>query len=1021
MKFVLSLVFSRMRREKARLAFVLTAIAASSCLIVWTIGGFQALFIDATTADAEYLGRYDLKIAAKNADSENARRGGGSFGGPFALGDSSEEKAGKDAKSKPPQLGAKKGVKRGGKSSVFAFSPEFVAELSGDSDVVFCDATTPIRAFVYSPGTERSILEDADAVDEGDKPTLKRTFEAFEDDADGENLALGVDPELRRRAFAAFRATMGTPTGLGSTFWATTAAEPPFELTQGRWLAGPDSTAREAVLTERGAERLGAKPGDDLFLIVKTEKPDKSGNPGATTEYQLKIVGTVDDPLSDGFYVSTTLAQEIAGTPPVPNALFLKLRPDVDVDAFRSRWAERLAAENPNAEAVTTAEIAARKTAEFKQAQSFKYQAASGTLLAALASIFIVFTALNTSVDAQKRLIAFYRTAGLTRGAVALSVFLEAAILAIPGWLGGVATGWLLVFVCSGKTTGLNWETVGFSFLCAVVGAILAALYPTFKSVRVRPLDAIGAPEKTFLDAKRRRRQTLRFLVLATFGLAAIGADVYLVQASTLETTRRAAIHSVVGVLLLALGVVAIIPAAIRVAEAILLPILAVIFRFDPRLMRSELSGNAGRVVAVAVALSVGGGLFVSTQIWGYSMLEPFLPNRSTPEVFAAFLPNGLRPELVDELQKLPEIEKNRFLPVAVEQAAFEADSIPNANPKKAAFANVVFFGVDVEKAFYPYPGDGDKTPLLSLRFRKGDPEKAFAAMRAGRGVIVTDSLTVDYDLGLGDVLKVVHPREPSKILEYPIVGVVYYPGWQWISKTGGVRRNFGRSGGVVFANERTIIADYQLDRPAYFWFDVDGSRSYRETEAACDRLALENLRRDQADGNGVETASNRSAQTAYVKLSTRESLTDSISRRADSVIWGLSKTPLTTLIIASIAVVGAIANSVRARRWQFGAMRAVGLTRGALVRMILVEAILIATVAATTSFVFGFLAAQGALKLGRGMFGTVDPPLILPLKGLAIGFATTFALCSVAALYPAIKTAREEPIRLLKSGRTPD
>ena len=46
MKFILTLVLSRMRREKKRLAFALLAIAASSCLIVWTIGGFQALFFD---------------------------------------------------------------------------------------------------------------------------------------------------------------------------------------------------------------------------------------------------------------------------------------------------------------------------------------------------------------------------------------------------------------------------------------------------------------------------------------------------------------------------------------------------------------------------------------------------------------------------------------------------------------------------------------------------------------------------------------------------------------------------------------------------------------------------------------------------------------------------------------------------------------------------------------------------------------------------------------------------------------
>jgi putative ABC transport system permease protein len=382
-----------------------------------------------------------------------------------------------------------------------------------------------------------------------------------------------------------------------------------------------------------------------------------------------------------------------------------------------------------------------------------------------------------------------------------------------------------------------------------------------------------------------------------------------------------------------------------------------------------------------------------------------------------------LRPDLVAQLADLSEVKSDELLPVAVEQAAFEESSIPPQSVRKSAFANVVFFGVDVERAFL---GNGDKAPLVGFRFLQGEPEKAFDAMKNGRGVVVTDSLSIDYGLNLGDELRVVHPRDPGKTLAYPIVGVVYYPGWHWLSKTGGVRRNFGRSGGIAFASERIIRDDYQLERPGYFWFNESDGATYDEIETACDALALKSLRLDEADGTfdakpGKAGANDPAARTAYVKLSTRSSLTDSISKRADSVIWGLSKTPITTLIIASIAVVGAVANSVRSRRWQLGTMRAAGLTRGALIRAILVEAILIALVASATSFLFGFLAAQGALKLGASMFGTSNPPLILPLKELAFGFLLTLGLCLTAALWPAIKAGRAEPLELLRGGRALD
>ena len=503
-------------------------------------------------------------------------------------------------------------------------------------------------------------------------------------------------------------------------------------------------------------------------------------------------------------------------------------------------------------------------------------------------------------------------------------------------------------------------------------------------------------------------------MILSTVvGLALIGFDVALVNSGAFDLERRAALHSVVGALALAIGVAATTPLAITCAEAIFVPIFAKIFRFDPLSMRRELSGNYGRVVTVAIALSVGGGLFTTMQIWGYSMLDPFLPGRRAPDVFAAFLPNGLRPELVDEFREKPFVDRERFLPVAVEQAAFAEGSVPE-DARKSQFANVVFFGVDVAKTF-----EGDQ-PLVGVRFREGDPKTAFAAMKSGRGVIVTDSLTVDYQLNLGDELKTVSPRDPGTILSYPIVGVVSFPGWQWLSKTGGVRRNFGRSGGIVFAREVVVATDYQIERRSYFWFDAPRGvqLDYAATEISLDRLALKNLALDRRDFGGEARSD---AETAYVKLSTRDSLTRSISRRADSVIWGLSKTPLITLAIASIAVVGAVANSVRARRWRYGVMRALGLTRGALVRMILVEGLLVGLVASTTSFLFGYLAASGALKLGRSMFGTVDPPLILPFKGLGLGLALTLSLCTLAAVWPAIKTGRAEPTALLQSGRSDD
>ncbi|MDO5580381.1 MAG: FtsX-like permease family protein [Planctomycetia bacterium] len=1022
MKLFYLLVLSRMKREKFRLLFILLAIAASSCLIVWTAGGYESLFKEAMNEEKDYMGIYNLKLMLNSAARRGGMRrgGGGGFSGPFAR--RSSEPAAQDntpqerknkaekpsdpsaqrplewanpEKRNRPDPSKKKNTDsnsvpvpapsgRGGQS----IPDDLITAIAKDPGVILCDSNTTLRAFVYSKNMKRSGFS---STLEEKKEELAENHKISESESD---VPAGIDPDLHRKGLAAYRAVMGTPMGMGSSFIGTTAADAPYNLEEGKWIR-QNSENWEAVLTTDCAEKFNAKVGEDLLILTKT------------SEYQLKIVGIVDDSSFSGFYISMPLAEKIGGKPKV-DLLSLKLR--VSEEEFQSRWDSRLQNSAPYLHFVKEKDLARQKEMEAGEEENlFKYQAISGTLLAVLASIFIIFTALNMSVSEQKRQIAFYRTAGLTRAQIGLSILWEALFLAIPGWLGGIFTGWLLLYISRGSLMSVNKLMFVFSFLCAAVGAIVAAFYPMIQSMRVKPLDAINRTDSNLLRNSGGKKGILFFLFCFLLGGLFLFGDIWLVHFLPGRTEVKALLHSGMGMILLALGVLFLIPVLIRFTEKIFIPILAFVLHFDRRMLGAELSGNLGRTIMVALILSIGGGLFVSMQIWGYSMLGPFLPGRGMPERFAAFLPIGLNSENEEILKNTPGIRKDAFLPIAVEQAAFMEGSVPQKGGTMSPFANVVFLGADVDQGF------GGKVPFIGMDYLQGNRKEAIAAMKDRRGAVITDSISVDYKLNKGDILRVVHPRNPKKILEYPIAGVVSFPGWQWLSKTGGVRRNFGRSGGIVFANEKDILKDYQIDRYSYFWFNTDGSRSYSEMEKDLDQLAQKNLRADLLSKGKNDS---EDGKTAYVKISTRESLYQSIMSRADSVIWGLSKMPLITLFITSIAVIGAITNSVRARRWQFGIMRSVGITQGAIVRMILAEAILIGIVAALSSFLFGFLAAHGALKLGQSMFGTVDPPLIFPWKGLSLGFLLTLILCLCAAIWPAFSTGMKKPLDLLKEGR---
>jgi len=118
---------------------------------------------------------------------------------------------------------------------------------------------------------------------------------------------------------------------------------------------------------------------------------------------------------------------------------------------------------------------------------------------------------------------------------------------------------------------------------------------------------------------------------------------------------------------------------------------------------------------------------------------------------------------------------------------------------------------------------------------------------------------------------------------------------------------------------------------------------------------------------------------------------------------------------------VNTVMASVRARRWELGVLRAVGVTRWTLARMVLTEGLLIGLVACLISLAFGVMAGWCGTGISQyvSFFGGMATPLVVPWSKLTLGFGMALVLCLAAALGPAMLTAHAEPLRLLEEGRT--
>jgi putative ABC transport system permease protein len=189
-------------------------------------------------------------------------------------------------------------------------------------------------------------------------------------------------------------------------------------------------------------------------------------------------------------------------------------------------------------------------------------------------SILIVAVTMAATIARQARDIALLRTAGATPGRVRRAVALQAAVVAIPAALAGVALGTLAcrVWVSSLAGHGVVPAAVGFRFSVAawpaafgvalgagVVGALAAAVRPA----RVRPAVALtetAVPRRTFGPV----RTGLGLLL-------AVGGTVVAVVASALPADQAEDLGLLV-VLALCVGAGLLGPALLHVAAPLARP-----------------------------------------------------------------------------------------------------------------------------------------------------------------------------------------------------------------------------------------------------------------------------------------------------------------------------------------------------------------------------------------------------------------------------------------------------------------
>ena len=130
-----------------------------------------------------------------------------------------------------------------------------------------------------------------------------------------------------------------------------------------------------------------------------------------------------------------------------------------------------------------------------------------------------------------------------------------------------------------------------------------------------------------------------------------------------------------------------------------------------------------------------------------------------------------------------------------------------------------------------------------------------------------------------------------------------------------------------------------------------------------------------------------------------------------------VSTVAFAAMAVASLGVTNTIMASIRSRRWQFGILRSIGVTRSGLLRLVMAEALLLGLVGVGLGMIAGLQLSIDAHQLSRLVLGYA-PPTTIPWGIITIGTAVVLMIALIASIAPAATVARTEPLELLQAGR---
>ncbi len=705
----------------------------------------------------------------------------------------------------------------------------------------------------------------------------------------------------------------------------------------------------EVVLDEGTADDQGYEVGDTVE--VSTLEPKRGFEVVGVAQYgEVESLGAIS------FVVFTIpAAQELLGREGQYDAISVAATEGISEDDLVQAIQPALPDDAEVVSANAEAEEQADEVSEFTSI--FRYFLLAFGAIALFVGAFVIFNTFSITVAQRTREFATLRTLGASRRQVLGSVILESLVIGLLASLVGLGLGLLLAEGIEALFGALGVElpsadrvfatrTIVVSLVVGMGITLLAGLFPAIRATRVPPISAVR--EGATLPHGRFHRFTPWIA-----GLVIVGSLLLLARAmftDELGTSDRL-LSIAGGVLLLFLGVA-------MLSSKLVTPIAALVGvparragGAAGRLASRNSVRNPSRTAATAAALMIGIAL-VS---------------------FIATLTNGMKASNREAIEE--QIAADYVVTSSDGYTPFVAaagDAL-GASPAAEVVTSVRSDGGLVDDVTTEVGGIEPDTIADAYIFDWKEGDESVLATLGMDKAIISSNYAEDHDISAGDVLTL--RSTADKAAEITVVGTFEPPPFYPL---------------IESVNVSTQLFDSLYDRPRnrWTWANVAG------------------------EPNDENRAQLEAAIAGFpdTQLETRDQWIEREEQDFNEFISFLLAMLTLAVFVSIFGMINTLVLSVYERTREIGMLRAIGMTRRQVRRMIRQESIITALIGAAIGLPLGiFLAA-----LVNRALSEYDVSFAIPWGWLIVITIVAVIIGILAAVFPARRAAKLNPLEAI-------